>query len=227
MAIRQAVAAGANITYKILYNDAVAMTGGQPVDGPISVQAIAHDLPRRGRGAHRARLRRAGEVRPAPTFPRGTTHPPPPRPRRRCSASCARSRASRVLIYEQTCATEKRRRRKRGTLEDPPRFAVINELVCEGCGDCSVESNCLSVEPIETEFGRKRQINLSTCNKDFSCLNGFCPSFVTVEGATRAQARRRRPRRRGAGRRPRRARAAGARRALTTCSSPASAAPAS
>jgi len=90
-----------------------------------------------------------------------------------------------ILIYEQMCATEKRRRRKRGTLDDPKRFAVINELVCEGCGDCSVESNCLSVEPFETEFGTKRKINLSNCNKDFSCLNGFCPSFVTVEGAER------------------------------------------
>ncbi|MDW4800150.1 hypothetical protein NQ294_33285, partial [Escherichia coli] len=84
-----------------------------------------------------------------------------------------------VLIYQQTCATEKRRRRKRGTVVDPARFAYINDLVCEGCGDCSVESNCLSVEPKETPFGRKRKINLSTCNKDFSCLNGFCPSFVT------------------------------------------------
>ena len=90
-----------------------------------------------------------------------------------------------MLIYEQECATEKRRRRKRGKLPDPPKFAYINELVCEGCGDCSVESNCLSVEPKETPFGRKRRINLSSCNKDFSCLNGFCPSFVTVEGATR------------------------------------------
>ena len=94
-----------------------------------------------------------------------------------------------VLIYEQECATEKRRRRKRGQLADPPKFAYINDLVCEGCGDCSVESNCLSVEPKETPFGRKRQINLSTCNKDFSCVNGFCPSFVTVEGATRRKKR--------------------------------------
>ncbi|MEO1308948.1 MAG: DUF6537 domain-containing protein, partial [Pseudomonadota bacterium] len=90
-----------------------------------------------------------------------------------------------ILIYEQTCATEKRRRRKRGLETDPKRFAVINELVCEGCGDCSVESNCLSVEPVKTEFGTKRKINLSSCNKDFSCLNGFCPSFVTIEGGVR------------------------------------------
>ena len=90
-----------------------------------------------------------------------------------------------VLLYEQTCATEKRRRRKRGTMQDPKRFAYINPLVCEGCGDCSVESNCLSIEPRETPFGRKRKVNLSTCNKDFSCLNGFCPSFVTIEGGQR------------------------------------------
>ncbi|WP_150121231.1 hypothetical protein, partial [Sulfitobacter sp. HI0076] len=87
-----------------------------------------------------------------------------------------------VLIYEQTCATEKRRKRKRGLMDDPKKFVMINELVCEGCGDCSLESNCLSVEPKKTEFGTKRQINQSTCNKDYSCLNGFCPSFVTVEG---------------------------------------------
>src|SRR5690606_13327785 len=90
-----------------------------------------------------------------------------------------------VLIYEQTCATEKRRRRKRGTMADPGKVVVINELVCEGCGDCSVESNCLSVEPVETELGTKRRINQSSCNKDFSCVNGFCPSFVTLEGAAR------------------------------------------
>ncbi|RST85692.1 indolepyruvate ferredoxin oxidoreductase family protein [Aquibium carbonis] len=183
MAIRQAVAAGANITYKILYNDAVAMTGGQPVDGPVSVQAIAQSV--RAEGVERIAL-----VSDAPDkfqpgdFPSGTTihH------RRDLDAVQRELRdieGVTALIYEQTCATEKRRRRKRGTMEDPKTFAVINELVCEGCGDCSVESNCLSVEPVETEFGRKRRINQSSCNKDMSCLNGFCPSFVTVEGATR------------------------------------------
>ena len=90
-----------------------------------------------------------------------------------------------VIVYEQTCAIEKRRRRKRGTMEDPKKFVVINPLVCEGCGDCSIASNCLSVEPLETPLGRKRKVNLSTCNKDLSCLEGFCPSFVTVEGAER------------------------------------------
>jgi indolepyruvate ferredoxin oxidoreductase len=183
MAIRQAIAAGANITYKILYNDAVAMTGGQPVDGPISVQAIANIA--RAEGVERIALVSDDPAKFDPAdFPRGMTiHDrrdldPVQRELREIPGVT-------VLIYEQTCATEKRRRRKRGTLEDPARFAFINELVCEGCGDCSVESNCLSVEPVETEFGRKRRINLSTCNKDFSCLNGFCPSFVTVEGATR------------------------------------------
>ncbi len=183
LAIRQAVAAKANITYKILFNDAVAMTGGQPVDGQVSVHSIAHHS--RAEGIERiALVSDQPEKFHSADFPAGVTiH--------------ARSQLDSVqrelrgisgvsiLIYEQLCATEKRRKRKRGTLDDPKRFAVINELVCEGCGDCSVESNCLSIEPIDTEFGTKRKINLSNCNKDFSCLNGFCPSFVTVEGATR------------------------------------------
>ncbi len=183
MAIRHAIAARANITYKILYNDAVAMTGGQPVDGPVSVQAIAHGV--RAEGAERIALVSDDPGKfAARDFPAGVTiH------HRRELDGVQRAlrevRGVSILIYEQTCATEKRRRRKRGTMPDPKRYAVINELVCEGCGDCSVASNCLSVEPKETEFGRKRTINLSTCNKDFSCLEGFCPSFVTVEGATR------------------------------------------
>jgi indolepyruvate ferredoxin oxidoreductase len=183
MAIRQAVAAKANITYKILFNDAVAMTGGQPVDGPISVDGIAHEV--RANGVKRiALVSDDPEKFHAHDFPAGVTI----HPRAALDAVQRELREIKgvsVLIYEQECATEKRRRRKRGRLADPPRFAYINDLVCEGCGDCSVESNCLSVEPKETPFGRKRQINLSSCNKDFSCLNGFCPSFVTVEGATR------------------------------------------
>ncbi|MEO4000941.1 indolepyruvate ferredoxin oxidoreductase family protein [Mesorhizobium sp. CAU 1732] len=183
MAIRQAIAAKANITYKILYNDAVAMTGGQPVDGPVSVHAIAQEV--RAEGVARiALVSDHPEKFSVRDFPAGVTihH------RRDLDAVQRELRdiaGVSVLIYEQVCATEKRRRRKRGTMEDPKKIVVINELVCEGCGDCSVESNCLSVEPVETEFGTKRRINQSSCNKDFSCTNGFCPSFVTLEGATR------------------------------------------
>jgi len=183
LAVRQSIAAGVNITYKILYNDAVAMTGGQQVgeraeghsvvqiaqsmraEGAVKIVVVS-DEPEKYDGVklvegvavlHRDKLdavqREFREIK-------GTT----------------------VIIYDQTCATEKRRRRKRGTLVDPAARVVINELVCEGCGDCGVQSNCMSVEPLETEFGRKRQINQSTCNKDMSCLKGFCPSFITVEG---------------------------------------------
>ena len=183
LAIRQAVAINANITFKILFNGAVAMTGGQPVDGQLSVQAIAHSS--RAEGIDRiALVSDEPEKFALSDFPAGITiH------HRSELDSVQRElreiKGVSILIYEQQCATEKRRKRKRGTLDDPKRFVVINELVCEGCGDCSVESNCLSIEPLHTEFGTKRKINLSNCNKDFSCLNGFCPSFVTVEGAVR------------------------------------------
>ena len=183
LAIRQALALKANITYKILYNDAVAMTGGQPVDGMIDPQGIAHAC--RAEGITRIALVSddIGKFTHADFPPDTTFHDrkdldPVQRELREIPGVT-------ILIYEQTCATEKRRRRKRGLEEDPKRFAVINEMVCEGCGDCSVESNCLSVEPMQTEFGTKRKINLSNCNKDFSCLNGFCPSFVTIEGGVR------------------------------------------
>jgi len=188
MAIRQAVAAKANITYKILFNDAVAMTGGQPVDGPLSVCAIAHEVRANG-------VKRIAVVTDDPKkfdmseFPEGATL----HPRDRLDAVQRELRDVKgvsVLIYEQECATERRRRRKRGQVADPPKFAFINDLVCEGCGDCSVESNCLSVEPKETPLGHKRQINLFTCNKDYSCVNGFCPSFVTVEGGRRRRRRK-------------------------------------
>jgi indolepyruvate ferredoxin oxidoreductase len=180
LAIRQAIAASTNITYKILYNDAVAMTGGQPVDGPLSVQGIAQSV--RAEGVDRiALVSDEPELFDAAEFPVRTTisH------RREMDAVQRELRdipGVTVLIYAQTCATEKRRRRKRGKLEGPQKFVVINDLVCEGCGDCSIESNCLSVMPKETPFGRKRQIDQDSCNKDYSCLNGFCPSFVTVEG---------------------------------------------
>jgi indolepyruvate ferredoxin oxidoreductase len=186
VAIRQAIAAKTNITYKVLFNDAVAMTGGQPVDGPLTVEMVAHSV--RAEGVQRiAVVSDEPENFEAVNFPPGTTisH------RREMDAIQRELRdipGVTVLIYAQTCATEKRRRRKRGTLEDPKKFVVINDLVCEGCGDCSVESNCLSVVPKETPFGRKRQIDQSSCNKDFSCVNGFCPSFITVEGGERSAA---------------------------------------
>nr|WP_315488817.1 indolepyruvate ferredoxin oxidoreductase family protein [uncultured Rhodoferax sp.] len=185
LAVRQSIAAGVNITYKILYNDAVAMTGGQQVgeraeghsvvqiaqsmraEGAIKIVVVT-DEPEKYDGVelaqgvtvhHRDLL---DDIQKEFREIKGTT----------------------VIIYDQTCATEKRRRRKRGTMVDPAKRVVINELVCEGCGDCGAKSNCVSVEPLETEFGRKRQINQSTCNKDISCVKGFCPSFVTVEGGS-------------------------------------------
>jgi len=186
LAIRQAIAAATNITFKILYNDAVAMTGGQAVDGPISVHAIAHAV--RAEGVERIAL-----VSDDPdTFnindlPKGTSIS-----HRREMDSIQRELRDipgvSILIFAQTCATELRRRRKRGTISEPKKFVVINDLVCEGCGDCSVESNCLSIVPKETPFGRKRQIDQNSCNKDYSCINGFCPSFVTVEGDIRRRA---------------------------------------
>eukprot|EP00911_Craspedida_sp_UC1_P000865 UC1_evm3s657 len=181
LAVRAAVAAKTNITYKILYNDAVAMTGGQPADGGFTVGQITKQLAAEGvntiyvvsddldrhanrkeyaadtRFAHRRELEMVQlELREIP----GVT----------------------ALVYEQTCAAEKRRRRKRGTLEDPSARVVINADVCEGCGDCGAVSNCVAIQPLETPLGRKRQINQSSCNKDFSCIEGFCPSFVTVRG---------------------------------------------
>ncbi|MBF9032983.1 indolepyruvate ferredoxin oxidoreductase family protein [Rhodobacterales bacterium HKCCE2091] len=182
LAIRQAIAAGTNITFKILYNEAVAMTGGQSVDGPISVEGIAASVVAEGAKKVVVVSDEPERFRTA-DLPAGVTiH------HRRDLDGIQRDLREipgvTILIYAQACATEKRRLRKRGKLADPKRFAVINTAVCEGCGDCGVASNCLSVEPVETEFGRKRRINLSSCNKDFSCLDGFCPSFVTVEGAS-------------------------------------------
>jgi indolepyruvate ferredoxin oxidoreductase len=180
LAIRAAAAAGVNITYKILYNDAVAMTGGQPAEGGLTVAQIAHQVS--AEGAKRlAIVSDDPEKYPSNYFPAGATvhH------RRELDAVQKELREVKglsVLIYDQTCAAEKRRRRKRGLYPDPPKRIFINERVCEGCGDCSVASNCVSVQPLETEFGRKRRIDQSNCNKDFSCIEGFCPSFVTVHG---------------------------------------------
>lgn len=181
LAVRQSIAAKVNVTYKILYNDAVAMTGGQPVDGTLSVAAMTREL--EAEGAKRIVVVTDDEDKYAEVTdlaPGVTVYPREAldvvQRELREIAGCT------VIIYEQTCATEKRRRRKRGTMPKLAKRVVINELVCEGCGDCSVQSNCLSVEPVETEFGRKRRINQSSCNQDFSCVKGFCPSFVTVEG---------------------------------------------
>jgi indolepyruvate ferredoxin oxidoreductase len=183
LAIRQSIAAGVNITYKLLYNDAVAMTGGQPVgerpEGH-SVQQIVHSLCAEG-------ARRVTVVTDEPAKYRDVALPAGVSVLHRDALDRVQREmreipGTTVIVYDQTCATEKRRRRKRGTLADPAVRVFINEAVCEGCGDCGVQSNCLSIEPLETEFGRKRQINQSSCNKDTSCLKGFCPSFVTVEG---------------------------------------------
>jgi indolepyruvate ferredoxin oxidoreductase len=183
LAIRAAVAAGINITYKILYNDAVAMTGGQPVDSHLSVAQITHQLAAEGVTRIVVVTDEPGKYGVPSGFAPGTTV------RHRDDLDAVQKELRDIpgvtaLVYDQTCAAEKRRRRKRGTLADPARRVFINERVCEGCGDCGVKSNCVAVEPVETEFGRKRAIDQSACNKDFSCLKGFCPSFVTVEGAT-------------------------------------------
>jgi len=183
LAIRAAVASGVSMTYKILYNDAVAMTGGQHVDGPLDPAMVSRQIAAEGVSPIVAVV---DEKEPLPAglkWAPGVTI----RPREELDAVQRELREKKgvsAIIYVQTCATEKRRRRKRNEFPDPPKRVVINEAVCEGCGDCSVQSNCLSVEPLETEFGRKRTINQSSCNKDYSCLKGFCPSFVTVEGGT-------------------------------------------
>jgi indolepyruvate ferredoxin oxidoreductase len=189
LAVRQSIAAKVNITYKILFNDAVAMTGGQPVDGTLRVPEMTREL-------HAEGARQIVVVTDEPEKYQGVQGLAPGvtvHHRDELDAVQRRLReveGCTVLIYDQTCATEKRRRRKRGTMATPARTVVINEAVCEGCGDCSVQSNCLSVEPVETEFGRKRRINQNSCNKDFSCVKGFCPSFVTVEGGTLKKAQR-------------------------------------
>ncbi|WP_305806018.1 indolepyruvate ferredoxin oxidoreductase family protein [Stenotrophomonas sp. YIM B06876] len=181
LAVRQAIAAGVNITYKILYNDAVAMTGGQPVDGTLSVPQIAHQMRAEGVATIVLVSEDLSRWNRREDFPPGVEF----HDRAELDAVQKRLRevkGTSILIYEQTCATEKRRRRKRGKLVDPPKRVMVNSLVCEGCGDCGQKSFCVSVLPKETEFGRKRQIDQSNCNKDFSCTTGFCPSFVTVHG---------------------------------------------
>ncbi len=181
LAIRQAIAAKVNITYKILYNDAVAMTGGQPVDGTLTVPDIAHQVRAEGVKTIVVLSDDIGKWTRPEIFPEGVEF----LDRSQLDAVQKRLRETpgvTVIIYDQTCATEKRRRRKRGKMEDPKKRVFINTQVCEGCGDCGKKSFCVSVLPKETEFGRKREIDQSNCNKDYSCVKGFCPSFVTVHG---------------------------------------------
>jgi indolepyruvate ferredoxin oxidoreductase len=182
MAIRAAIASNTNITYKILFNDAVAMTGGQANDGGLTVPQVARQVAAEG-------AKRVVVVTDEPDkYASGTEWPKGLTIHHRDDLIAVQKELAEVpgvtvLIYDQTCAAEKRRRRKRHTFPDPDKRVVINELVCEGCGDCGVQSNCVSVQPLETEWGRKRLIDQSSCNKDFSCVKGFCPSFVTVHGA--------------------------------------------
>ncbi|MFP6715743.1 MAG: indolepyruvate ferredoxin oxidoreductase family protein [Alphaproteobacteria bacterium] len=189
LAVRAAVASGANMTYKVLFNDAVAMTGGQPVDGQMTVPDITFQFYGEG-------IRRIAVVSDEPEkYSVGTDFAPGTTIHHRdtldeLQRELREWQGVSTLVYDQTCANEKRRRRKRGTMIDPAKRAFINDAVCEGCGDCSTTSNCVSVEPLETEFGRKRIINQSTCNKDMSCTKGFCPSFVTILGGDIRQPKR-------------------------------------
>ncbi|MBT9611224.1 MAG: indolepyruvate ferredoxin oxidoreductase family protein [Aquabacterium sp.] len=188
LAIRQAIAAKVNITYKVLYNDAVAMTGGQPIDGNLSVAAMTRELDAEGVRRivvvtdDRSRYAQVHDLAAGVELRHRDDLDAVQRELRQ-TPGCT------VLIYDQTCATEKRRRRKRGTMAAAPARVVINELVCEGCGDCTVQSNCLSVEPVDTPLGRKRRINQSSCNQDLSCLKGMCPSLVSIEGGRLRQPR--------------------------------------
>ena len=180
MAIRAAVAADVNITYKVLYNDAVAMTGGQTHEGGMTPVEIARLLDACG-VRDLALVTDDLSRHDRSTYPKGVSF------HHRSELQLVQTRLEGIkgvtgLIYDQTCATEKRRRRKRGTMPDPDQRIFINPEVCEGCGDCGVQSNCVAVLPLETELGRKRKIDQSACNKDFSCINGFCPSFVSVSG---------------------------------------------
>jgi len=182
MAIRAAIASGVKMTYKILFNDAVAMTGGQANDGGLTVDQIARQVA--AEGASRVIV-----VTDEPwKYPKDTDWPRGLTVHHRDELDALQRELTTVpgvsvLIYDQTCAAEKRRRRKRGTFPDPDKRVIINDLVCEGCGDCGEKSNCVSVQPLATEWGRKRTIDQASCNKDYSCIKGFCPSFVTVHGA--------------------------------------------
>lgn len=181
LAIRATIAAKVNITYKILYNDAVAMTGGQSVDGPLDVAMVTQQVYAEG-------VRKIVVLSDDPSkYPVNFGFSPGVQIAHRdeldqIQEDIKQWPGTSVIIYDQACAAEKRRKRKRGLMVDPDKRIFINERVCEGCGDCSIKSNCLSVQPIDTAFGRKRKIDQSSCNKDYSCVNGFCPSFVSVHG---------------------------------------------
>jgi len=180
LAVRAAIAAKVNITYKILVNGFVSMTGGQPIDGELSVKQIATEMQAEGAKAVFV-VTDDVDKHPSGSLPAGV----PVLHRSEMDATmrkCREIEGVSVIIYDQPCATERRRLRKRGKWADPDQRTFINPAVCEGCGDCSKASNCMSVEPLETPFGRKRKINQNSCNKDFSCVEGFCPSFVTVHG---------------------------------------------
>jgi indolepyruvate ferredoxin oxidoreductase len=185
LAIRASVAVQSNITYKLLYNDAVAMTGGQPTETAFTVPQITRQLAAEG-------VARTVIVAAEPERYEGVTDLAPGvvvRPRielMKVQRELREVPGVTVLIYDQVCANERRRRRKRGTAEISTKRVFINPLVCEGCGDCSKVSNCVSIEPLNTEFGRKRKIDQSTCNQDYSCVDGFCPSFVTIDGGENA-----------------------------------------
>ncbi len=189
MAIRAAAAADVNITYKILFNDAVAMTGGQPFDGPLSPWQISNQIHAEGVKEIRVVTDEPDKYESNVNWAPGVTI------HHRDDLDSVQRELREIqgvtaIIYDQTCAAEKRRRRKRGTFPDPAKRVFINEAVCEGCGDCGIASNCVSVKPLETEFGRKREIDQSSCNKDFSCVKGFCPSFVTIEGGSLKKAKK-------------------------------------
>jgi len=189
LAIRQSVATGVNITYKILYNDAVAMTGGQPVDGTLSVPQIAQQVRSEGVQTIVVLSDDIAKWSDHSIFPSGVEF----FDRRELDTVQKRLREVKgvsVLVFDQVCATEKRRRRKRGKIVDPAKHVFVNTLVCEGCGDCGKQSFCVSILPKDTEFGRKREIDQSNCNKDYSCVEGFCPSFVTVHGGTPRKGRK-------------------------------------
>ena len=181
LAIRAAVAANVNITYKVLYNDAVAMTGGQPLASDMSVPRITHQL--YGEGVGRTVVVTDGPEKYAnrSNFAKGVTVEHRDE-LDRVQREIREIPGATAIIYDQTCAAEKRRRRKRGLFPDPDKRVFINEDVCEGCGDCSSPSNCVAVLPVKTPLGRKRAIDQSSCNKDYSCADGFCPSFVSVYG---------------------------------------------